>query len=201
MSYFGEVLVSRKKLEVLEKLVENPDYEYSIRELSEQCKASFGTVRKFINELEDEEVVKIKKKTGTYLISYNQDNRYHEMILELLRSRIEELENTAREVAKNLSSLEAVRSVILFGSVAKGTAEKDSDIDVLVLVNQEEVSESIAKKIREISSEMEGNISQGISPLTMSFNKFVDNLKDKERFEVEVKNTGIILEGETPWKS
>ena len=48
------------------------------------------------------------------------------------------LQNLKKRLCREFSS--SIVSVVLFGSVARGTAGKHSDIDVLIIYNEEKVS-------------------------------------------------------------
>ncbi len=54
-------------------------------------------------------------------------------------------------LVQNLKELDKVQSIILFGSVARGEATKDSDIDIFIDVSDDE--KKIDKNIRKISNE------------------------------------------------
>lgn len=60
------------------------------------------------------------------------------------------------EFVKFVSDLEEITSIILFGSVAKGNAATDSDIDLLVIASNMKVEDKIIK----IANEMSGRFNK-----------------------------------------
>ena len=97
-------------------------------------------------------------------------------------------------LAQGLSSLD-VYSVVLFGSVAKGTSTEESDIDILVLLNTEisptkEEEEEVFKIVFGVESKFNVHIEIIIS------NK---NLIKLDKFFVQhVLNEGVVLYAKTP---
>lgn len=195
--FLGKILVPEKKLEILEKLVENPDQYYSYRELARKVEASYGTVRTFLKELEEEKIVLAEEKSRTTLNSYNPENRHNQLILKLLRTRIEDMVDSAERAAEKIEEETEDATVILFGSVAKGTATEKSDIDLLILVpERKELEEHIRNKIARI----EKKTRYSISPMIIEKERFEEELENGERFAEEVRNTGKTLRGISPWK-
>lgn len=62
-----------------------------------------------------------------------------------------EFKETVFEFVKLVSDLEEVESIILFGSVAKGEAKTDSDIDFLVVVSNMKIERRVIKIANEVS--------------------------------------------------
>ena len=76
----------------------------------------------------------------------------------------ERLEKIAFEFARRVSKIEKVVEVILFGSVARGEADRRSDIDILVVLDQKgkpklEEHEEISEIALEVGREFDANIS------------------------------------------
>ncbi|WP_414838315.1 nucleotidyltransferase domain-containing protein [Candidatus Nanosalina sp. VS9-1] len=195
---FMNLLVSGYKQEVLEHLLENPGYMFTVNELAEKVSGSYNSVNNFLRELEEFDIVSFQKKGRTYLVQYNQDSRYHEVIKTLLRADNTPLEETAREWAEkfyeNSGLKDEIRSIILFGSVARGTAGPNSDVDILILVEgytgTEDIKEQARKEAKKLHLDFE------LVPVVESVEEFRNNLVHGKRFETNVKTDGIVLEGE-----
>ncbi len=78
-------------------------------------------------------------------------------------------------------------SVILFGSYAKGTQIKDSDIDILVISN--------AKNIEKIASTFRTKYNLTIKPIVIKRGDFKNIKRDNLTFYNDLIEFGIILEG------
>jgi len=192
------VLTSSYKEEVLKELLDNPGYTYTVNEIAEEVTGSYNSVKNFLRELERFDIVSFQKKGGTYLIQYNRDSRYHKVIKTLFTAENQPLKEAAEKYAEKLMReefSEKIKSIILFGSVARGTADVNSDIDVLILVEDQEDVEPIESKARNYS-ERKLEIANELVPVVETVEEFRENLEKAERFEKNVAKDGIILKGE-----
>jgi len=191
------LLASGYKQEVLEELLEKPDYLFTVNEMVEEVSGSYNSVNNFLRELEEFGIVSFQKKGRAYLVQYNQESRYHEVIKTLLWADNTPLEEAAEKWAEEFyedSKLEGeIRAIILFGSVARGTAGPNSDIDVLILTEQESDVEKIKEKARNEARRM--NVDFELVPVVESVEEFRNNLAHGKRFESNVEKNGIVLEG------
>lgn len=195
---FPDLIVSSWKLEVLSRLVDKPDYSYTIRELSKKTIGSYGSVRDFVHKLGQKGVVDLEKKGSSFLVNYNRGNRYHSLIRQLLRTESGRLTDIAREYAEKLYKRRGpeIYSVVLFGSVAKGSATTESDIDILVVTNPGTEEGEIEEEARELAGKIGHEHGVNIVPLVEDWDEFRDNLSEEERFEINIKKDGEVLEGE-----
>lgn len=195
---FINLLASNYKREILEELVDNPDYMFTVNELADKVSGSYNSVNNFLRELEEFNIVSFRKKGNSYLIEYNQGSRYHDVIKSLLRADNSPLEEAAKEYAEALIQDTYIggqtRSIILFGSVARGTAGPNSDIDILILTEEDADIEEVKKEARNYAQQMKLDFE--VVPLVEDFREFRNNLVHGERFENNVKTDGIVLEGE-----
>jgi len=192
------LLTSDYKGEVLKELLDNPGYTYTVNEMAGEVSGSYNSVKNFLRELERFDIVSFQKKGGTYLIQYNQDSRYHKAIKNLFTAENQPLKEAAEKYAENLIKeefSEKISSIILFGSVARGTADVNSDIDILILVEDQEDVEPIKSKARN-HSERKMKISNELVPVVETVEEYKENLENEERFEKNVSKDGVVLEGE-----
>lgn len=95
-------------------------------------------------------------------------------------------------IKKIVSETEPGATVILYGSYARGDQKKDSDIDILILVNLEKVSYSDEKRIKYPLYDLEFETGKMISPIVFSKNDW--ELRHKiTPFYRNVKKEGILL--------
>ncbi|MFB6265608.1 MAG: nucleotidyltransferase domain-containing protein [Candidatus Nanohaloarchaea archaeon] len=190
-SGLAQLLIPEWKVAVLKRLVDRPDYSYTIRELASETPGSYGSVRTFVHGLADVGVVDRQKKGNSVLVSYSRDNRYSDTITSILRGETERLREAAERYASEVYR-EGIEAVILYGSVAKGTAGEDSDIDILVLA---EDVEAVEREANQAAQSIESELDVHVSPLVESLGEFWENLSAGERFEQEVVEWGETLEG------
>ncbi|RMF91670.1 MAG: nucleotidyltransferase domain-containing protein [Methanobacteriota archaeon] len=100
------------------------------------------------------------------------------------------------EFAKQASDFRMVRTVIVFGSVAKGEADARSDVDILVVFNTSKNVNKIKERpaVGRIALDLEKKFDRNIQ-LIFS-NRNFDNL-DRQFIE-EVMREGVIVYGKVP---
>jgi len=84
----------------------------------------------------------------------------------------------AERIAQEIAKLDFVQTIILFGGVVKKNARQDSDLDVMIIVNEpaDEVKQSVYTKI----SELESKFHQAIDPLILTEDDFIANVNSHE---------------------
>lgn len=87
-----------------------------------------------------------------------------------------------------------IDSIILFGSVARGEAKEDSDVDILVVVKERNIEDM--KEIHGITFEVSMEHSQGISPKIYAVNEILNRMEIGAPFIKEVLKDGVSLYGE-----
>lgn len=126
---------------ILNFLSDNPDIDVSIRQLSHVVPMSERATREAVNALEANDLIQ----------TYNQGNarRVH-----INRARLNKPEDPIRSIPQTEfqtpvrvacryieDELDDVKGIILFGSVARGTADRQSDIDLWVLVAEDHLQQ------------------------------------------------------------
>lgn len=195
---FADLLGKEYKAEVLKFLKDNPDDFFSINEITEKTSGTNPSVKKFLEELSDIGLVKFRKKAGSYLVEYNQNSKYDRAIKEMLRAEIRDLVHQADWYAKTIFDDQDIGgdvvSIILYGSVARGTADSNSDIDILILVKNNVDEERIMDRSLEIARKR-SNEQTEIVPIVEKMGEFKENLHSTNRFESSVFDDGEVLKG------
>ena len=164
-------MLHRNKLRIMELFFEEPVRNFQLREISRLTKIAVTSTKKYLRELEREEL--IRKNTKTLYPSYaaNESNRLFRtykqqaMMLKIIKSGLlEYLEQTTLP-----------KTIILFGSVRKGEYDKKSDIDLFVQsskqpLNLQKFEKALKHKInilfeqnlKKISNELLNNLANGI---------------------------------------
>lgn len=107
----------------------------------------------------------------------------------------EELREVTLRLAEELKDLykDKLKAVILYGSVARGTAQEDSVVDILVLVDvTPEELRNYADALSDISTEFALEFLKVFSILDVSFQEFSE-WKDVSPFYRNVSRDGVML--------
>lgn len=192
---FVDLLGKEYKGEVLEFLKENQGDFFSINEIAENTSGSNPSVKKFLQELAELGVVKFRKKPNSYLVEYNPHSRYDDAIREVLKADISDLWEQAVLFSVGLMEdySEQIDSVILFGSVARGTADSNSDIDILVLISDSVVKSDMKSKV--LDKARNSDSEADIVPIVEYTSEFRENYMSDDRFSSSVVRDGKALKG------
>lgn len=119
---------------ILNFLSDNPDINVSLRQLSKVVPLSERATREAVNVLEANELIETFHKGNARRVHINRNRLNHPS--DPLRSVPQSEFQTPVRIARHYieAELEDVLGIILFGSVARGEADRQSDIDLWVLV-------------------------------------------------------------------
>lgn len=181
---------NKKELKIIKTLIEYPKRRWTLTDISEESEIPKTTVWRSINRLEDKNFVEVSKKRNLNIIKVKNTDVF-KRILELSSSDIKEMKKTAEEYADEIKKINGVKKCILFGSVARGTADFNSDIDILILV--EEKNKEIEEKIRDTADKINSKKSLRIMPDIMKEKRFKKMKKKGEQFAEHIEKEGIVL--------
>lgn len=177
------------KQKILKFLIENKKSPHSIREISQKLKADYKNTSQALGDL-NPEIYSKKKQGNTCLIEFNPSNNIETLSVE--EKRTEEL------LSKN-PKLKVVRKyieelnypfliVLIFGSYAKKTETKNSDIDICIILDDKDKSSELYEKLNLLSLNLE------IQEFTSK--EFVSMIeKRKNNLGNEIVKNNIILYG------
>lgn len=190
-------LFNQKKYRILSLLLTNPDKQFSISEIKEQADVSRPLISNFIDELRDLGLVKKDKKGNLYLIEIETGSPYYNALKEVLELDARPLKKAAKDLAKEMKKRStAITSIYLFGSVARGTPRLDSDIDLLVIYQEENLSQGDKEKMRSLAKKQGDKLNVSFSLTWYQTTKFEEDLEWGESFAKKIKEEGVLLEGE-----
>src|SRR3989344_784491 len=186
------------ELKIVDLLLRNKEKDFTIHEISNALKQYYSLVHRTVEKLSKDNII-VRKKTGkAYVCSLNLENEKTHVLLTLSEiERKEEFYEKNKEIRLILEDLvdslkEVFRtklySIVLFGSYAKGTASKDSDIDILILAKNKA---PIFRKIKDLYAKYGREINVII--LTP---KELEQQKQKEFVKEIIKNHYILYGSE-----
>ena len=143
------------ELKIVDLLARNTERKLTINEIAKSLEEYYSFVHRTVNKLIKDNVI-IKEKAGkSYLCSINLETEKTIALVNL--SEIEKKDdfyNSNKELKVILGDfVESAKStvnpisIVLFGSFAKGTATKESDVDILLISKTKEGIDKITKEI------------------------------------------------------
>ena len=178
------------KDKILKFLLSNKKNEFSIRAISKKIAVDYKTVYLIVNKLIEIQVISSKKIGQTILCSINLKAFNNDIF------RAEDIRRKELLKNKNFSSIQSYFQdikepffiLLVFGSYASGKQDKKSDIDLILITDNDKIKKEVKNKISLIPLNMH--------LMNFSSEEFLSMLKTIE-FSVgkEAFNNNVILFG------
>ena len=125
--------MKNNKIEIIITLIERGGEFPTIRQLSQKTGIRYSNVYSIVKKLEKENLIKLEKVGNSFQCSLNK--KVHPLIFEaeFERKKILNQNSDFQLLYKRLNSLKFSFIALVFGSYAKGTESKGSDIDLMVI--------------------------------------------------------------------
>jgi len=149
----------------------------------------------------DEKLVKALDRLVSEGFFVSRSEAIREGVRRLVAEQYISMQGFLRTIAEILSETiasqfgDVVTDIILFGSVSRGAASLESDIDLLVLIRDGEDSSGIGRKLHEKVYYISLIASIPVTFIVMSKGQFVKWVRKKFSFAEEVIKEGIQLHG------
>ena len=188
----SRVLGSEKRREVVRAILNHPERDWSVPELEKITGVPHTTVWRAVLDMESAKILRSRllgKKTK--LFNLIEGSPYLPALKSAVAVEVFPLREVAEEFAREVSKLRAVGSCVLYGSVARGAAMLESDIDLLVLVK--ESTKALKARITKIASDVSHRTGRSVVPTVLLDAEFDEMVKTKHEFAAAVKKEGIVL--------
>lgn len=174
--------------DILTLLLRNPHTEFTVTEIRETTEHGGDTIQTALEVLEAAELIQTRKEGRKKLISANREN-FHNPDDPILSIPQEDFRDPVKTFLDKLGDVEAdIVGVILFGSVARGEADRASDIDLQVIVSNN-LTES-RRELHDVRQEVEG---QEFNGERYEIQLLVESVDSAESYGEDLKE--IFLEG------
>lgn len=139
--------------DLLSLLIEAPYEEYTVSELAEMIDANQSTASKAVTLLRELGAVRTRRDGRKQLVSIERDRLTKpDPILTIPQSEFQKPVQAFVDRAQ--TELVDLVGIVLFGSVARGTADRASDVDLLVVVEGDEKTQA-RRSVQSIVSDLE----------------------------------------------
>lgn len=195
-----EIVLGNKTVwKVLRLMNESPGRPVSLEEIRGKIRLGFSNLRDSLHKMVYVEILMTKKVGRTRHYYLNEGSRLTKNILALLDLEREHTRHVkpskmavlAEFERRVIESVECIKKIILFGSVAKKIETKTSDMDIC-LITERKLDQRDKLKITRITSDFE---KKGCKFQVFDFveHEFKKMLKEKSKLAVEIERDGIDL--------
>ncbi|MDY6788948.1 MAG: nucleotidyltransferase domain-containing protein [Candidatus Nanohaloarchaea archaeon] len=196
----SSLLFNRKRYNILAYLLTHGDKEefITISDIADSVDSTRQHITNFVNSLRDLGLVEKRKKGNMYLIEVNRSSPYFGPLKDLLSVDARPLKEVAEDVAEEIMEEhgEKIVSIYLFGSVARGAPRIDSDIDLLVVYQEDEWEDEERRRIEDDVIKKGNEFKVRIQMLWYSLEEWERGLRRGTAINRRIIEEGICLEGD-----
>ncbi len=175
MNILTKILSSKARAEIFRILFGIDSNEYHLREIERRSGLAIDTIRKETINLETLGLIR-RRNSGnrTYYIA-NKNHPLYETIHNLVLKT-----SGLSDILRQALSTNSIKIAFVFGSIATGEENADSDIDLFILGN---ISlRSLSKLLKEPSKK----IGREINPHVMTLEEFIKRINEREHFVTSI---------------
>jgi len=144
--------------DVLDVLIDQPYAAYSVSELATLTEANTGTISKAVGLLSELGIVETEQDGRTHQVRINRERLTKpNPILSIPQSEFHLLARVFLERIQD--EIDGLVGVVLFGSVARGEADRASDIDLSVIVDEDKAA--TRRTVQSVVSDLEDRRFEG----------------------------------------
>jgi len=167
-------------------------YSLTSKEIEDQSGFSHETTFRILKGLVDKKHLKKRKvgKTNVYELEKDRDLIYQIFVNYTTKKRLDFKEKHLllyKRLYEFLNGVNPEGPAVIFGSFAKGTQTKNSDVDIICVTNK--------KNIQNIVQTFKTKYNLKIQPVVVKFSDFKNIKKDNPVFWADLMEFGIILDG------
>ncbi len=165
----------------------NPKKSFYMQEIGKIIGKKPGVFQRMLNTLVEEGLLKSEYRANARYFQANTDNPLYPEFRKII-AKSAGVETSLRDLVEQIKD---IKIAILYGSFAKGTDRKDSDIDLLI-VGKPKAEDKLLKKLPILEKEMQREINYKL----YSEKEFSKKRKESDVFLEEVLNDkNIVLKG------
>lgn len=177
--------------DILSLLANNPHTRFSIRDIRRATDHSPSSVTDTIDLLDQTDLVHITREGNKKLVQINRGrlSKPDEPILQIPQAEFHDPVRTLVDCLRD--RIDTISGILIFGSVARGEADRSSDIDCFVLVTDEKATaQRIAHEVARDLGEQRFNGDRYQFQALVESSRSITNIGDRLR---EIFTEGIVL--------
>jgi predicted nucleotidyltransferase len=168
-----------------------------IREICRQARFTLPAVLKHVNSGVSQKTILCESKGRLKLCRLNfRSQRLVPILQEVELERFSKLPHEIQDSSNSFIAdlKEKPLMAFIFGSYAKGSYHKGSDLDVLLVFQR--MDNRLAKDIENSTSRIGGRTGVNVQPVSISYGEFEKNLLDRENeFMKDIRKGSLALSG------
>ncbi len=182
-------------MKVLRLLAHSPEVSFTGREIARYVGVGPSNVLKALARLETLGVVQSSRKGASAVFQLNSRHVLNEVLLRDLFAKEHNLvERTLRGLPVDWER--HARSVIVFGSVARGEATTESDVDLCIVARSKSDQRMLEDQIDGLRSEFYVRTGNPLSALILTAADFKDRFRKAKPLIRRIASEGRVLVGE-----
>ena len=175
--------------QILAILSDNPETEYYLSELGGMIGKHPGVFQRGINSLEKQGWILSRKRGGQRLFKINSRHPLFKEIKAVVRKTV----GIEAQLKKVVNGIEGIKKAFIYGSYAKDSMRQDSDIDLVIVVNDLKAEDKLVDEL----SRVEKVLGREVNYKLYDERNFKQRCKNKDPFLTEVlSNKYIVLKGD-----
>lgn len=186
-------LFGKGKNKILECFYRNKNKELYFSEILRETKLTPNTTLKHLKALQESNLINSTKKIGNTFYKVNPKNpQIYSIFSYFDYKKFNELPLARkRAITEFLDKIENKPLItLIFGSIAKGTFGKESDIDILLVYNKKESDQNKLKK------DIEAITGTNIQTFIIDYAYFKEQtIKQEDKVIIQAIKTGFIMSG------
>lgn len=172
-----ELMFGSYRRQLLAQLLLRPDEKFHVRELARMTGISAGSSHRELKAMSESGLLLREHAGNQVLYQANRACPVYNELASIFRKTIG-MATLLKDALAGLS--DKIELAFVFGSMASGTHDQTSDVDVLVLGNL-----SLREAVQALSP-LQVTLGREINPVVMPANKFVGRKSKKDRFVMRV---------------
>jgi predicted nucleotidyltransferase len=186
------ILGSLTKIRILRLFFEYPNRTFTTDEVLRNSYVGRGYGGKCIKQLLNLDILKMNKVGKEKRYTLNKESKFYEPLKDLFdleRNKYPTFSYVHRNIIGDLSQSLTDETIIVFGSVAAGTATLDSDIDILIVSEKESFVKKYVKKLQK-------KYGMKIQAIILTFERLKILIKEKSMLLKNISKEKVFVSGD-----
>jgi predicted nucleotidyltransferase len=185
------MLGSLTKIRILRLFFEYPNRSFATDEVLTNSYVGRGYGGKCIKQFVNLDLLRVNKVGREKRYTLNKDNKFYGALKEFFdveKSMYPTFSYTHKSIIGDLSQMLTEETIIVFGSVAAGTATPESDLDVLIVADRTEYVKKHVKRLEE-------KYRIDIQPVTLNLEKLRTLIREKSQLIRNIAREKVFISG------